>query len=259
MNMIKAIRNNQFVDCSNAYDNEYFYSIDSKERFIESCKKEPHDWIYRNRKIKYTVNSEGYRTDEFDHIDWKNSIVMFGCSHVFGTGNDDADTIPNLLEHYCGIPVINMGINGASNMMMLHNSLMLSRKYPTPKKIIYMWTSLIRNSIYGYNHMSSYTFGYSKGTDYEVIKKVFNRYHEELDQPDHIVDHTLTSNFLYINLIREIWNQRCPIYECSMFENTAKSLQCDYYSGYTDDYARDCIHVGFKSNHKIAKEISQKL
>lgn len=237
-----------------------FIDPDTYELLVKNLKEKPENWSYRNKSITYTLNSDGYRCQEFNTIDWKNSIVMFGCSHVFGAGNDDKETIPSFLESNFNLPVINMGINGSSIMTSLHNSLILSKKYGSPKLIIYMWTSLIRNSIYGHDFMDTLTFGYPQGKDYEGTiqnpsEKLYNTFVGSSINSEQILTNTLTTNFLYVNIIRNLWANKCPIYECSLFKNTAKSLQCNYYLGYNNDYARDDIHYGFLSNKKIATDI----
>ena len=39
------------------------------------------------------MNSDGFRTMDFDKVDWKNSYVIIGCSHVQGIGNPYEETI----------------------------------------------------------------------------------------------------------------------------------------------------------------------
>ncbi len=110
--------------------------------------------------IKYTVNSFGYRTRQFDEIDWGNSIVIFGCSYVSGVGVDDNHTISSFLEEELNIPVINMGVGGSSNSFHLHNSTILSSFYPTPKAVIYVWSNMSRYFHYkldGIEHMGNWS------------------------------------------------------------------------------------------------------
>ena len=117
-----------------------FSGTDTKELFEENLKTQPDDWYYRTHEVKYTLNSFGYRTKEFDDIDWKESIVIFGCSNIFGIGVADEHTIPYFLEQLSGRPVINMGMGGSSIQTALHNSIILNdSEYPTPKVIIYAW------------------------------------------------------------------------------------------------------------------------
>jgi hypothetical protein len=212
-----------------------FCTSDSESKYAEVLKYKPKDWYYRTNKIKYTLNSEGYRAKEFNKIDWKNSIVMIGCSHVFGTGNDDHSTIPVLLENVLKIPVINLGINGASIKVMSHNSLSLYHSYDTPKMIIFGWTSLSR-----------------KGTYYENTIDSTHTFNSPED-----VTNTILTNMLLVNMVKTMWAKKCPIYEFSFFKNSAKLINCDYYKNV--DYARDDVHYGIKSHNIISEKIYNKI
>ena len=89
-----------------------FIGNDCEERLIENLKKLPNTWRYATEDITYTMNSHGYRTKQFDNIDWNNSVVILGCSCVFGTGINESDTISytlilsfvlSLCCAYCGV------------------------------------------------------------------------------------------------------------------------------------------------------------
>jgi hypothetical protein len=212
-----------------------FCTSDSQHKFQEVLNYKPKDWYYRNANVKYTLNSEGYRAKEFNQIDWKNSIVMFGCSHIFGTGNDNTSTIPALLENLIKVPVINMGINGASIKTIAHNCLALYHSYDRPKMIIFGWTSLSRKGAYFDNTIdSTHTF----------------------NSQDDVTD-TILTNMLLVNMVKTMWAKKCPIYEFSFFKNSAKLINCDYYKNV--DYARDDVHYGIKSHNIISEKIYNKI
>ena len=75
-----------------------FCGTDDHATFERNLQLQPPDWQWRTKKIKYSVNSTGYRCPEWDQIDWSESILIFGCSQVFGIGVDDADTISDNLS-----------------------------------------------------------------------------------------------------------------------------------------------------------------
>lgn len=250
MHPIKLIKKSEFIKFPELWVHNYgeenpqvrpplgtwdFFDNDSFSLYKTNLKSQPKNWFYRNNSVKYTINSEGYRTIEFSDVDWKNSIVMFGCSHVFGLGVDDLHTIPKFLEDYLNIPVINMGMNGSSVHFSLHNSLMLYKKYGPPKMVIYGWTSLMRYTLYNSNNIGFQTLRYDKPSD-----------------------HLIYLNMLYIELIRSIWDDICQIYEFSLFDDTSKMINCDYY-GTSLDKARDLMHNGPKTNKFIAKKIHDKI
>lgn len=255
-NILNSINNNDFIplpnvtvqnigeplkqnlsDICGSWD---FFGSDDYDRYQLNLKNQPEDWYYRHNNVKYTLNSHGYRTKEFKDIDWKNSIVIFGCSYIFGTGIDDSNTISIFLQNMLNIPVINMGMGGSSIQFALHNSLMLYKKYGTPKAVIYGMPGITRYLLYQRNYIQS-KLGYE-------------------DTPNNkAIDHLIPFNLINASLIRNLWEDKCKYYEFSMFPTTAKALGCDSYLPIPDDYARDMSHPGIKSNKLIAKKIYKSL
>jgi len=87
--LIEKIRKGQFLTVDTSSINKNFAVSDTEELFNHNLKIMPQDWFYRTNPVNYTVNSQGYRTEEFEKIDWAQSVVIFGCSTVFGTGVSD--------------------------------------------------------------------------------------------------------------------------------------------------------------------------
>jgi hypothetical protein len=110
----------ELLHCHN-YDNIWVGS-DTEERFQENLKSQPEDWPWRNQQITYKLNSQNYRAPEWDSIDWENSVVMFGCSQVFGVGVDEDQTLGYYLSELLNKPVINLGIPGGSSMALWINT-----------------------------------------------------------------------------------------------------------------------------------------
>lgn len=252
-NIVRSINNNEFIpvpsitvqnfgqplnlkyefDICGSWD---FFGKDDYESYQSNLNTQSSDWYYRNHKVKYTLNSHGYRTKEFKDIDWSNSIVIFGCSYIFGTGVDDSHTIPSFLEPLYNIPVINMGMGGSSIQFALHNSLMLYKKYGSPKAVIYAMAGMTRYLLYQRNYVQL-KLGYE-------------------DSPNNkAVDHLIPYNMINVELIRNLWRDKCNYYEFTCFPTTAKLLECDLYQPIPDDHARDLSHPGFKSNKLIAQKI----
>lgn len=252
LNIIDSIRNNDLIPFPNTFVHNYgekevinrdsvvgtwdFYGMDTYDLYKKNLKKQPEDWYYRHNKIKYTLNSYGYRTKEFEDIDWKNSIVMFGCSHIFGTGNDDEHTVPYFLEEMMGVPVINLGVGAASIQFCLHNSLMLYKKYGVPKAVIYSWTGITRHLLY------------------QKESVLMNTKFEDINAPK-ILDHLIPFNMINVELIKNIWKDKCPLYEFSTFRTTSEILDCDLYIPIFNDYGRDLVHFGRHSNKLFAENI----
>ena len=228
-----------------------FCPSDDKQTFEKNLKTQPEDWYYRTHPVKYTLNSSGYRTREFDDIDWKESIVMFGGSDVMGIGVTDEHTISYFLEQLSGRPVINMGIAAASAQTALHNSIILSdSEYPTPKAVVYYFTNLRRFHIYGENFIDFIEFnGFLNGKDSLIFSNLCN---------------TVPFNLINIKMIRNLWKNKTIYYEGSCFgqEKLINKLDtkicCDLIES-EDDWARDLSHSGTISTMNFAKQIYEKI
>lgn len=251
-NIIRSIKRYDFIPLPNHcfYDKQGrecfgkgswdYHGADNLENHIKNIKTQPSNWYYRNRELKYTINSHGYRTEEFDSIDWKNSVVIFGCSYVYGLGVDDSHTISYFLQELLGVPVINMAIPGSSIQFALHNSLMLYNKYGPPKMVIYGWTGLMRYLTYYTNNTNS------------CIKN-----NDELH--DYSAQHFIPFNLVNIELIKNIWKDKCPMYEFSFFVETSKVLKCHSFHKLHIDNSRDLTHLGPRSNKLSAGFIYSKV
>jgi hypothetical protein len=288
--VIKSIINNTFLPVIQSFENinpvfeplvDHFYNDegeisepfifnfcpnDTKELFEQNLKTQSEDWYYRTHPVKYTLNSLGYRTKEFDDIDWKESIVMFGCSFVFGTGVTDEHTIPYFLEQLSGRPVINMAVGGASIQTTLHNSIILNdSKYPTPKAVVHMISGLNRYQLYKDN--SIHHIG-------EWNRPTNDQFSDSTN--------TLSFNLMNIKMIRNLWKNKTIYYEGTLhdYEGTFSSawatfnqeklinklddkicchsppLQC---IAFEYDKARDLDHPGQIYNSKVAEEIYKKI
>ena len=100
----------------------------------------PDYWRFHTKKFTYRLNSFGFRAPEFDTVDWKNSYVIFGCSHVQGVGNPFEETIGQYISEELGHPVINMGVGGISISGIYNNILKLIKDYGKPKGVFILWT-----------------------------------------------------------------------------------------------------------------------
>lgn len=136
--------------------NPYWYSnwngSDRSKRFEEVSSAIPEGWRWHKEKIKYRNNKQGFRCDtDFDEIDWKNSYVITGCSHIYGIGQQMSETIGEMISKKINAPVINLAIGGTGNGVILHNLVHLIRKYGKPKGIFVYWTYPTRFSrVLGY-------------------------------------------------------------------------------------------------------------
>lgn len=121
-----------------------WHSIDQEEFFKQNLAKSEPNWIYRNKEIFYSFNSNGYRCPEWSDINWHESIVVLGCSYVAGVGLAFEDTFCSLLSKQLNQPVVNLGVASSSNHLMLHNSLNLLDAGIKPKAVIVLYTDIAR-------------------------------------------------------------------------------------------------------------------
>jgi hypothetical protein len=222
----------------------HWFDQDSKELFKKNLKSLPEDWKYRNKKIKYILNKDGYRTKEFKDIHWAKSIVVFGCSYVFGIGNSEDETISGHIEKLTGIPTINMGAPGSSSLFSLHNSGILSAAYPKPIGIVFGWTSPQRCPLYlkdAVVHCGNWK------EDVADLGKSWRRFNH----------HAETSLKITRLLAQELW--ACTkYYDFTLFRTNQKAIpDCEYIKQV--DYSRDCAHSGTKTNEIIAKRVAESM
>lgn len=235
-------RKNKFL-INDSHTTDKFSGTDSEDLFEKNLKSQPDDWYYRHNPVRYTVNSLKYRAPEFKDIDWKNSVVVFGCSFVFGVGLDDKDTMPYQLSQILGMPVINMGMGGSSMTFSLHNSIMLKDGYPTPKAVVQMWTGYDRTTYYRKRTVES--CGSWTLDTYDYTRAWISDTH-----------HSLTHAIIASKTSRLLWKDT-KYFEGSYFKTTAKLLGC--YQVEYEDYARDLSHTGKKTQHSVALKIAKEL
>ena len=250
MNLIDQIGNGEFLPIlSRRVTTLNFSGSDKETLYQENLKRQPLDWYYRDNPISYQVNSRGYRTSEFDLVDWSNSVVIFGCSHVFGVGLHNEDTLSSQLNSIIDKPVINMGEGGSSMEFSLLNSAILNKHYPTPLAVIQIWTHYNRTSYYLPQHIEHLgPFG--------ADNKYFREY---ITEPSHSETHGLMAQLIS----RGIWENKTKYYEASFFPDTTKLLKIPLF-GTPDDQARDVAsngqaHPGRNSMKKLANAIKKEL
>lgn len=122
----------------------HYYNTDTLELLQANKLTQSSDWPYHSKGVTYTFNSQGYRTWEFDRIDWSRSVIIFGCSITLGVGLTDDATISSQLARIVTRPIINLGIAGGSPMHMWALTTQLSQQGITPKACVYLWPGVNR-------------------------------------------------------------------------------------------------------------------
>jgi hypothetical protein len=240
--MYDSIHGKLFLSGNKSLEHKNYFGMDDEEHFFKHLLSEPNNWYYRKHSVTYTFNSKNYRTKEFDEIDWKNSIVIFGGSDVMGEGLDDSDVISNQLEKITGIPVINMGISGTSILYSFHNSLILRKNYPTPLGIVHIWAEPSRITFYRMDRIEHHgSWCADKNNYYDLYN---------IDNGNPFI------NAAFIGIASEFLWKDTHFYQGSYFKNTADSMRCELLPEY--DKARDLCHPGRTTAMKLAEKIANK-
>ena len=161
-------------------ETEFWIGSDTKEQYEELIKAGiPDYWRFHRSSFSYKINSFGFRAPDFNTVDWRNSYVILGCSHVFGVGTPYHETIGQYIAKELNSPVINMGVGGATTTVIYNNFLKLIKDYGKPKGVFILWTYPTRQTLVNYsvpenNH--SYIEPFWKRQDvipgFELYKKV---------------------------------------------------------------------------------------
>jgi hypothetical protein len=199
----------------------------------------------RTDGIEYKFNSLGYRTKEFDSIDWANSIVVFGGSDVLGEGIEESETLVGKLHAKTGLFTVNMGIGGASIQRVHNDSVLVAANYPTPKAIVVLWPIHYRATNY-------------------TESKVVNNGPWNWDEPGNFLKawiHEKGTNAIAAGLFnymanKQVW-RNTKSYYASFFEPTAKALNVT--SLQIIDKGKDNIHPGIQSMESAANLIIKEL
>jgi hypothetical protein len=199
------------------------------------------------RPDEYKLNSDGYRTAEFKKINWKDSVVIFGCSMVFGEGLDEEQTISYKLSKLINLPVINMGAIGTSIQFSLHNAVILKENFPTPKAVINLWTERNR-SIY---------YSLPVPMNYGAWNTLEGSFGDLWNQDD---NHSKIHAMLAQSISKQLWKDTV-YYEATFFKATREVLKCPHLRGHLNstDYARDNQHPGPLATTAVAKRLAKEI
>lgn len=211
---------------------------DTMEEFAKNLKTQPDNWHYRTKEVEYLCNSKGYRTKELDSIDWKESIVLFGCSMTAGIGVAEDETISHFLEQKSGRPVINLGVPGSSLDFNLYNNFLLHKNYTKPWAVVNLWTNTHRLMTFT-NMCIRFEGLWSEGDKY------WEGYMTEKYNP------ILTSKF-NMHLVKHLWKDTRTFYG-SWFDDAAH--YGDSYKLSFTNTARDLLHCGAHDNKRNATVI----
>jgi hypothetical protein len=216
----------------------HYSATDSRELYLKNLKTQPKNWIYRKKKIKYVVNSQGYRTVELSKINWSDTIVILGCSMVAGIGVAEDETLSYFLNKESGKQVLNLGAPGSGMDFLLMNNFLLLRNYPMPWAVVNLFSTIDRYCAFEFNQIN---FHGAWSTNIPC--------HAELLQNEY--DFQIKA-VMYSSMISSFWKSTRSFYG-SWFDDTAhytNSINLRF-----TNTARDLLHCGAQDNEKNAKII----
>lgn len=211
-------------------DSEDLYKQNLKDN---NSRKKLYELGYIDTSIKYTFNSHGFRTHEFDK-DF--DVICFGCSYTLGTGVKNDDTWPVQLEKITNLTIANLGHAGSSNdttfRFALHYLPILK-----PKTVVWLQTDMHR---------------------FELIDEIQN---VSLNIHANDASHCLNKDYYYklwtSSSINQILNlekntlamqQLCEMYNINLIILKAHSFE-------VIDLGRDLMHPGKKSYELLVQNI----
>lgn len=255
---IKSLKEN------NSYTTWAHCGQDDEETFKFNSKLAKDDWYYKNNTVNYTLNSFGYRTKNFNEIDWANSIVIFGCSYILGVGVDDSHTLSYFLEKEINLPVINMGVGGSSNEFHIYNSNILLTQYPKPKAVIFALTAMQRYPVYHWNtvhHRGPWTDTKSQmkiNRSNSIIRSVItsnimNNICEMFKSKTAYIEYNV--DYLSHKLMQEINPNKNRFYLNS--PSWPQSIEYNHRGTSQSQFARDFSHPGRHFNKSLSKSLSE--
>jgi hypothetical protein len=223
-----------------------WHNSDNKDRFLKnSANLAGTAWPYHTQTITYNLNSQGYRTDEWEDINWAESIVLLGCSFVLGEGLAESDTMTAQLRNITGRNVINLGVSGSSMLYSLHNLTLLLKNFPTPWAVVQVWTSYNRMHVYQPNVVGFFNGGYFG--PYNEHKEFFKQWAQHPINPS-------TNMWMAAQTSKLLCQNKTRYYDVTMFEETSDLIGCNEIKQV--DYARDLEHPGPLSMTAIAENIA---
>lgn len=224
---------------------EDFRPDDDKKSFNRNLRKQPTDWIYRTKEVNYSLNELGFRNNSFENINWNDSIVLFGCSFVFGVGLAYEDTIAYQLSSILNLNVVNLGVPGSGIDLACYNSLILHNFFPRPKAVVHIWSLISRYC----DFIKHDSYGNETINGAQPYLPSLNGYTYTLNWDNR--------SRIYRMMDNAIWANKTQYVELSFFLDTALDFKIPALD--MVDYARDLLHPGILSAKNAAMEIAKRI
>jgi|TARA_R110000851_G_scaffold238381_1_gene391195 hypothetical protein len=125
-----------------------FPSPSDKKKWKKLKRHKPENWKYATllqAPIKFTHNSLGYRTHEYDFDNDSDYIIHIGCSNTYGLYLHEHERVSNLIEQNIDIKTYNLGLCGGSpNYIMMNVANLLYNVSKKPTAVVIQWPNFMR-------------------------------------------------------------------------------------------------------------------
>lgn len=225
-----------------------FFGTDTKELFHNNLNSQPPDWEYRNKKVEYIFNKQGFRSQyDFDEMKTEKCIILLGCSTVVGVGVSTEEMLCKRLEQRIGLPVLNFGVSGSSIDVSLYNSYIVKKLFPHTAAIVHGVTS--PNRFIHFDTTENFT-NYGPWDNDDISKCYYSKFNES----NYV-------HYLFKNIgFKELW-KNVPVCEFTFFEEASELLKCQLftYSSNARDLTNDLSHPGARIFTTIADYICKNI
>jgi hypothetical protein len=195
----------------------------------------------------YRVNTMGYRTSEFDDINWSGCYVVQGCSACFGLGiADDQQTIAEHLSHRLQAPVINLGVSGSSIEIQYFNTIEMIQQDIRPKGVFVMWPNADRFPLFTHGQLENC----GSWSDPKKLEWAFN-------------GNSAQHNSFHRRAVRIMWKalgvpfvdfghhpESVGVYDCSLTERFDWGTDGEHWGPKTAEYIAEMMYQKHLSNLK---------
>jgi hypothetical protein len=199
--------------------------------------------------ISYVGNSGGYRTKEWNSINWNNCVLFLGDSATYGHGSAEINTIPKIIEKETGLECVNLSIPGAASELLINISCVIINEV-TPKIVVLGHPSMPRiwDPISATGNLGPW-LQYAKGFAKESheLYNCWTSVNQRLIHKCTTNSYTLRTLWRHTNLIEWAWNKE-----------VSSLLEVPYYKyfGHTvNNLSRDGYHANKNIHSTIAREI----
>jgi hypothetical protein len=231
-----------------SFENSEFRPEDSEERYKESLKTQPNDWVYKTEKVIYNTNKYGHRCVEID--DLQDDYFLFaGCSYTEGVGLPYEKTYPYLVSKHFNKTYYNLSVGGTGVDMVSFNLIgFLALVKKKPSKIIIQWPNFRRFFYFDSNFQTQlFLPSVSANYIYRILTKEDIPYRQNIFYRQHVLQYiqNLGLNSIYEFSQENIADKIPNIPVIPMLQHV--------------DLARDLSHPGIKTHELWANLIINEL